>query len=195
MQRRRVAWTLAVAPALGGWYVAHAFAHTVAPPDSAIHERLHDGPTYLGLAPFCIAACVMLVLAAVAVVSIETVRAPRRGRAAMALFGLLPPLGFVVQDAVERTLLGSGWTADAVLEPTFVAAIAMQVPFALAAVAVAYLLVAAASAVRDALAYRDVPRVVMHVLLRWPAHTPDAVPAAAFALGHGQRAPPLPLRS
>jgi len=62
------------------------------------------------------------------------------------VFACLPPVVFFVQEHVEHLIShGVPWTLAA--DPTFVAGLCLQAPFALAAYLVARLLVAAAAAI------------------------------------------------
>jgi apolipoprotein N-acyltransferase len=75
-----------------------------------------------------------------------TAAAPARMRLPRWVFACLPPLVFFVQEHVEHLIShGAPWTLAA--DPTFVAGLCLQLPFALAAYLVARLLVAAAAAI------------------------------------------------
>ena len=75
-----------------------------------------------------------------------TKTAPARMRLPRWVFACLPPLVFFVQEHVEHLIShGAPWTLA--VDPTFVAGLCLQAPFALAAYLVARLLVAAATAI------------------------------------------------
>jgi hypothetical protein len=105
---------------------------------------------------------------------------------------LVPPLGFAVQEHLERVIELQEFPFTAALEPTFIVGMAMQVPFALAAVLLARAVLALGHALgrRFARAPRPPARAVPPPL---PA-PPDAELArrSVLATGHCERAPPLP---
>lgn len=194
MQRRRLAWALCLPLAVAGWHVAHVLAHSLVPAGAGVHADPHTGHDYLGLSPYALTLCVAVGLLAAVIVVFAWIHGRRRARPSLWLFAALPPLGFFLQNALERALVGAA-PDGGVVEPTFLVALALQLPFAVAAAAVAYLLLVAAAAVREALAFHDPPRLVAPVLVASPAHQIDLEPRAVLAYGHGQRAPPLPRRS
>ena len=131
-----------------GCLAAHSLAYHLVSNPKERHGYLAFAPLFLGA------------LAAVAVVG-----AVRRGRThSPALFALLPPVAFVVQEHVERLQLVA-------TEPAFLLGLALQLPFALAALVTARAFLGLADLVAEALAAR--PRV-----LRAP---PLPVPTAALA--------------
>jgi hypothetical protein len=80
-----------------------------------------------------------------------------------------------------------------VLEPAFLVGLALQLPFAIAALLLAHALNALGfwlgRALARTLAFRRVVPVVPPSLLRLPA-SPTLVTRSVLALGHGPRAPP-----
>jgi len=103
---------------------------------------------------------------------------------------LLPLVGFSVQEHLERVIhLGEIPTAAAI-EPTFLLGLALQLPFALAAFALARLLLRAADHVGRALRARP-----PHPRVRPRGHAvrprPVALPLQRVAgLGYTERGPP-----
>jgi hypothetical protein len=73
------------------------------------------------------------------------------------VFAILPPLGFTVQELVERWQVVGGLPWWMVLEPTFRIGLALQVPFGLAAFLVAHLLLRAAHRLAGRSVRRDAP--------------------------------------
>ncbi len=132
----RLAWTL-VAPLLALASLAgHQAGYRIAVPNAAARADAlaHDGHGYFALLPLVTGALVALTVLALAA------RARGAGRSALPLWlaAALPPLGFVVQETLER-LLGthhSGLHAM-VTEPAFLAGLACQLPFAVLALLLA----------------------------------------------------------
>jgi hypothetical protein len=134
MSRRAVAWLLTLPLAFGGAEVAHAIAYGSARPGDGLHG-------YLSLLP--LAAGV-----AVAALLVGLVAAARGGeRPSARPFALVGPLAFLLQEHLER------WHApwQTLAEPAVLLGLALQIPFALLAYAVALSLFTAAHAVVRAL--------------------------------------------
>lgn len=153
--RRGASWLLSVPLALAGCVAAHALAYRLVAPDA--HERAHllaaSGHGYLGHVRYGIAVVVALVLAAF----LRQAALAARGHEPSGptrFVALVPPLAFVVQEHLERALHDAGFPLDAWTQPTFLVGLALQVPFALLALAVARLLGRAAVALGRLLARR-----------------------------------------
>jgi hypothetical protein len=105
-------------------------------------------------------------------------------------FGLLPMIGFTLQELMERWLSGSPVPLEFALQPTFRVGLLLQLPFALVAYLVAKLLLRAASRVgrvlRGALA---TPRAA-GTSLRWVVLEACAPRWDVLAGGHSGRGPP-----
>jgi hypothetical protein len=132
----RLAWTL-VAPLLALASLAgHQAGYRIAVPNAAARADAlaHDGHGYFALLPLITGALVALTVLALAS------RARGGGRSALPLWlaAALPPLGFVVQETLER-LLGTHHAGVGTMlhEPAFLAGLACQVPFALLALLLA----------------------------------------------------------
>jgi hypothetical protein len=123
----------------------------------------------------------------------EGLRGRRPSRPPLPLFALLPPLGFAVQEHLERLTATGRVPDDLMTEPTFLVGLALQLPFALAALLVAYALRALGlglgRAVAGTLAFRGRVRVAPRTPLRLAAPA-MVITASVLALGHGPRAPP-----
>jgi hypothetical protein len=157
--RQRLAWGVALPLALAGTQAAHALAYALVYPQASLRGAAlaTTGHSYFAWLPFVLgggAACALLSLGGAVI-------AAARGRSAHVapawVFGLLAPTVFVLQEVIELSLhIGTvGWRA--ILAPTFLPGLALQLPFALAAYLVARLLLRAATALGRALA---VPRPV-----------------------------------
>lgn len=119
-----------------------------------------------------------------------------RGRQARALpawaFALLPPLAFVLQEILERSLHLGTFAWQAALAPTFVPGLVLQLPFAAAAYVAARLLLRAAERAGRALALAR-PRVSPAPLAAAPRPA-EAPPLGGNPLSRllAKRGPPLP---
>src|SRR5438045_779231 len=103
-------------------------------------------------------------------------------------FGLLPPLGFAVQEFLERWLSGALFPWWMVLQPTFRIGLLLQLPFGLAAYLVARLLLRAADEVGRALGRQ--PRCPQVGLSPAWAVSPSWVPRLSVIGSHAGRGPP-----
>lgn len=165
VKRLGAPWLVSIPFMAAGCLAAHSLAyHLVSVPEER-HGYLAFAPLFLGL------------LGAVAVVG-----AVRRGRVRSPLaFAALPPLAFVVQEHAERLEL-------VVAEPAFLLGLALQLPFALAALVAARAFLGVAERVIGALAARS----------RTPRATDTAavaavvdVPCLTLSIGScSSRAPP-----
>ena len=172
--RRSLAWLVAVPLMLAGSQIAHVLAYRWAYRDAGVRldALVRTGHGYLSLLPAALA-----VAGAVALLSlVVTAGDAARGRRARALpawaFALLPPLGFVVQEHVERWLYSGVLPWHEVAAPTFLPGLVFQLPFAALAYLAARLLLRTAERLGRALAPTPPPRPRLLSL-------PFAPPAAA----------------
>ena len=136
--------------AIVGSQLAHAAVYRIVSPDA--HERAHllagTGHGYLAHAPLGLAiVCVLLAMALVA----EWHSAGDGGPTARPwplLFVAVAPVLFVLQEHFERLLHDGGFPLGAAVEATFLLGLILQLPFALAAYALARVLLAAARVAR-----------------------------------------------
>jgi hypothetical protein len=172
--RRRLAWGVAIPLALAGSEAAHALAYALVYPEAHVrglvlgatgHGYLDWLPLALGLA----AACAVLTLAAAAFDA-------ARGRAARSapawVFALVAPAAFALQEVLELSLHTGTFGWRAVLAPTFLPGLALQLPFAVFAYAAARLLLRAARALGATFARRPVRGLSFFFAL--PVLTPHA---------------------
>ena len=106
---------------------------------------------------------------------------PRRGRRSPLVFAALPPLAFVVQEHAERLEL-------VVTEPAFLVGLALQLPFALAALVAARAFLGLADLVVEALTARCRRRRAP--VLAAPASAFDLPRPSPLAGSRSSRAPP-----
>jgi hypothetical protein len=188
--RQRLAWFSTAPLMLGGLLAGHALGYrlAIADPHARADALAHSGHGYLGYAPFALAVCLGVLLAALVLQGLTGFRGEQRRPAASPLIVLLPPLAFVVQEFLER-LIHAGhvpWTTA--FEPAFLFGLAFQLPFALAALLLAWALDSAARAVGRALA--AMPQPIFPALAPIPVRVAAAPRPTGLARGYGERAPP-----
>jgi hypothetical protein len=152
--RRGAAWGLALPLALVGSQAAHAVAYALVYPQAGTRALtlFATGHAYLSYVPLLLAGAGAAAAVALAVTALDAaVGRPVRDVPAWA-FALVPPVGFAIQELLELSLhTGTlGWRA--VLAPTFLPGLLLQLPFALAAYVAARLLLRAAEQVGSAFA-------------------------------------------
>jgi hypothetical protein len=191
VNRRPLAWLLAFPLMTAGSLLAHGLAYRLVAPQSGARADLLDrtGHGYLEAAPFILGACLAFVLAGLAAhASRGSRRAPARAPAWP--LALLPLLGFACQEHLERLVATGELPFSAVTEPTFLVGLALQLPFALAALLAARLLGRAAEALGWALTGVTLPQPALRA-------SPSRQPVVALlpngprlAAAHSGRAPP-----
>jgi hypothetical protein len=151
------------------------------------------GHAYLGYTPALLIWGVALIVAGVFLCVGEGLRDRRPSQPPVRLFALLPPVGFAVQEHFERLVGTGGVPHDLVTEPTFLVGLALQLPFALVALLLAYALRALGfgfgRGAARALAFRGPVSVTPPRLLGCAA-SGTLIPAFVLTPGHGPRAPP-----
>jgi len=183
----RLAWLLSLGLAAAGGLAAHSVAYRVAEPhdERRAHMLEETGHGYLDpalLGTLCVALIVVGFTGRV------LADAGRADRPPLWLFALAPPLGFALQEHAERALHHDTLLL-AVLEPTFLAGLLLQLPFALAALLAARALLAAADAVARNIGSPPRPRLGPDASLALPGTY--RIPSSPTLIGaRGQRAPP-----
>jgi len=163
--KRGAPWLVSVPFMAGGCLAAHSLAYHLVSNAEERHGYLAFAPLVLG------------VLGAAAIVG-----ALRRGRAHSPLFfALLPPLAFAVQEHAERLQLVA-------TEPAFLVGLALQLPFALAALVAACAFLGLADLVAEVFAAR--PRARRAPALLAPAAALAAPRAMLLSGPRSSRAPP-----
>ena len=189
--RQRLTWLSTAPLMLGGLVAGHALGYRLAFADA--HARAdalaQSGHSYFRFLPLALAVSLGVLLAGLAFQALAGFRGQPRRAATSPLIILLPTIAFVVQEVAER-LLHTGhvpWTLP--LQPAFLFALALQLPFALAALIVAFVLDSAARAVGRALS--EAPRLVFQPFVPQPVRVAAVSRTAGLARGYGERAPPL----
>jgi hypothetical protein len=192
--RRSLAWLVAVPLMLAGSEAAHALAYRFAYPD--LHVRVQallvTGHGYLRWLPLALGVAAAVVALSLLVTAVDAARgrAPR-GLPAWA-FALLPPMAFVVQEHLERLLHTGVFPWHEAGTPTFVPGLALQIPFALLAYAIARLLLRTAERAGRVVARVAPPRPrLMPIVLAAPAAEPPLPRVALISSGLAKRGPPL----
>jgi hypothetical protein len=193
--RRGLTWLLVLPAIAVGSQVAHAIAYWWAYPQASLRvtELADSGHGYLTYAPAALAFLAAVQVVSFAVVVVDRLRGrPMRGLPAWG-FLLVPELGFVLQEHLERFIVAGTfpwWTA---LEPSFWRGLVLQVPLGLAAYLVARILLRTAETIADAVRARRTRPVSSHAPVAFlrPAKVflPRPAPLACLA---ADRAPPLP---
>jgi hypothetical protein len=195
MRGNRAAWLIPLPLAVTSWLGAHCLAYWLVSPGGERHMGMHavDGHAYLGYTPAVALWGLALLLAGLVVCVWAGMRDGRLAPPPIRLFVFLPPLGFTLQEHIERLIGTGGVPPDLVLEPTFIAGLALQLPFAVAALLLAHALSAIGFGAGRALCHRlAFPRRLLGAAtprLQFPAR-PLGAASAVLAPGHGPRAPP-----
>ncbi len=190
--RHRLAWVFAVSLMIAGSQVAHALAYRAVAPDLHVRVRLlaGTGHGYEEYLPLMLGVGFALELAWL----VRTVLEARRGRRptrqlAAWPFALLPPLAFTIQEHLERLVHTGVFPWHAVLAPTFLPGLLLQIPFAVLVYLCARVLLGFAQELGQALAGQP-----LRIAARAP-RAPLAVEAPrrlrpALVSGRSERGPP-----
>ena len=109
--RRLAAWAIAI-PLMGaGSQIAHVFAYRLVYPESRlrVQELLATGHGYLAYMPLVLGFGAAVELAAFASILVGTIRRRRYPAVRPWTFALLPPLGFALQELLERWFAGASF--------------------------------------------------------------------------------------
>jgi hypothetical protein len=176
---------------LAGLLAAHALGYRLAinDPHARADALAHGGHSYFTYVPFALSVCAGVLLGGLALQALSAFRGEQRRPATSPLIVLLSPVAFVAQEVIERFLHTGQVPWTTAIEPAFLIGLALQLPFALAALLLAWALDSAARAVGTALAIA--PRPTFHVFVPAPVRVSAAPRPAGLARGYGERAPPL----
>jgi hypothetical protein len=188
MSGPRVAWLTSLGLLGAGWITAHVLSYVLFVPHAERGEMLsRTGHGYFRPNDL-IVLCVLVALAG----AVALVFAPSAHCATSPyLLGLIPPVGFVIQEHVERTVSGGAFPTHLVTEPRFLVGLLLQLPFALAALLFARALVRFTEALRHGHGGMRRPKLAT-VELSWaPTLEPRPLLPSALAFGRSERAPPF----
>ena len=192
MNRARIAWLLSLAFMGIGGLVAHVLAYRLVEPDHEMRDGMlmASGHAYMSHWRLCLAVCATVAVIGLVASIVSQVRRSRVARVPLWVFGLVPPVGFVLQEHLERWLHHGAFPHAAALEPTFLIGVLLQLPVALLAFVVARALLAAADVLVRTLGGLPRARVAAAGLWWQPVSVVAPSPRRVLARGYGQRAPP-----
>lgn len=193
MRLRRLAWLLTLPLTVLGSVLAHSLSYRIVAPEAPTRAQLlaDSGHAYLAYAPAVLALATAAALLALAGQAAAAARGPARARVAAWPFATLPLLSFALQEHLERLARDGSFPAGAALEPTFLVGVALMLPLAVLALAVARVLLAVSAAIGCALGEKRAPspRPAPLLALSLPETLiPRLRPLPSGAAG---RAPPL----
>ncbi len=189
--RRGLAWLFALPLMLAGSQAAHVLAYRWVYPSTNVrlHALFVTGHGYLDRLPFVLAAGGAVALVALVFAGADAARGRHVERLPAAAFALLPPVAFVLQEVLERSVHSGTFVWQAVEAPTFLPGLALQLPFALVAFLVARLLLGAAERAGRALAAAP-PRTPFAIALQRPPRPVATRRRSPLADRLAQRGPP-----
>jgi hypothetical protein len=193
MGGRRAAWLVALPLVAAGWLTAHGLAYVLVAPDPHHREEVlaETGHGYLAAAPSVLAFALTVLACGLGLAVCDGARGAAGRPVPLWPVALVAPLGFAAQEHVER-LLALGAFPGAALEPSFLVGIALQLPFALAALLVARAVIRVGEALGQRLRVTR-PRAVHGAIgLCRPRSAPALARLPVLATGHAERAPPRP---
>jgi len=193
MSRRNAVWLITLPLAIVGSQVAHAAGYRLATGEGELaHVLASSGHGYLAYAPFVLGVCAAFVLVALVRELAGALGGDdRASRPSALLFSILAPAIFVAQEHFERLAHDGVFPTSLLVEKTFLLGLALQVPFALVAYALARFLLGAARAVAHLLASPRVAR--LRRSSRWERDDVWSPAGVATGLRFGPRGPPSAL--
>jgi hypothetical protein len=189
--RRGLAWLFALPLMLAGSQAAHVLAYRWVYPstDVRLHALFMTGHGYLDRLPFVLAAGGAVALVALVFAAGDAARGRHVERLPASAFALLPPVAFVLQEVLERSVHSGTFVWQAVEAPTFLPGLVLQLPFAVAAYLVARLLLRAAERAGRALAATP-QRTVFFITPQRPPQPVTGRRRSPLAHCLAQRGPP-----
>jgi hypothetical protein len=156
--RRGLAWLVAVCLMLAGSQVAHVLAYVWVYPQAGVRLRvlLASGHSYMDLMPLVLAVAAAVMLISLLVSGVDAARGRSLRPVPAWAFGVLPLLGFALQEHLERWIATGAFPWHAAGAPTFLPGLLLQLPFGLCAYVVARLLLRTAERLGRALVSRSV---------------------------------------
>jgi CDP-diglyceride synthetase len=151
-----------------------------------------SGHAYFGYLPLALTVSLGVLLAGLIFQAAAGFNGASRRALASPLIVLLPPIAFVVQEFSERFVHTGQAQWTLVVQPAFLLGLAFQLPFALAALLIAWALDTAARAVGRV--FRDLPTPEFQAFVPQPARVVAVPRTAGLARGYGERAPPFSRR-
>jgi len=160
MRRFLLAWFLALPLVAVGAQLAHWLGYTAAAPDAAVRAELltTTGHGYLAVLPVLVTVSTGLVFAVLLLVALDGFRGRSHPRVQRWPFAVVPFLGFIAQEMVERGAAGGGVSLATLVETPVLLGLLLQLPFALVAFAIAVVLTRVAGRLGNALAGGSIRR-------------------------------------
>jgi len=189
--RQRLTWLSTAPLMLTGLLAGHMLGYRLAisDPHARADALAHSGHSYFAYVPLALMVSVGALLAGLAFQAAAGSRGEPRRAVASPLLVLLPPIAFTVQEVVERLVHDGSFPWTLALQPAFLLGLALQLPFALAALLIAWVLDTTARAIGRALSSRAwTPRLSF---VPGPVRLVVAPRAVGLARGYGERAPPF----
>lgn len=190
MDRSKVAWLLSLPLSAAGMLLAHEFAWELGGHEheaEAGHGYLQYGAVFAAL------GAATLIVAATAQLIRGVGGAGIAGAPSARVFATVPIVGFLLQEHLEHLVAARELEVTFFLSTPFLLGLALQLPFALAALLVARLILGlVASVVRAVSALGIVPgRTSLRLLIPL---VPELAPRPVLATRSAGRGPPLRLR-
>jgi len=192
MRRRLLPYLIPAALTLAGSLAAHFLAYRIASPHDHERERLLEGTGhgYLNYVPVILACLLALVAVGLGGEIAHAIRGGSRRPVRVWQFGLVPFVAFVLQEHLERYFHSGGVPLDLALEPLFLIGLALQAPFALAALAACRALLGFAHRAGRALgSLPSLPRLRSEPV-SWPVSDYRFSLSSPFARCNPKRGPP-----
>jgi hypothetical protein len=193
--RRAAAWLLAMPLMVAGSQVAHILAFRWVYPEAHVrfaallatgHGYMLGSPAFWPLLLGALGG--MELIALLWTIGCELRRTRHCSVPAWA-FGMMPPVGFAVQEFLERWLAGVSFPWQVVMEPTFRVGLLLQLPFALVAYLATRMLLRVAQTVGRVLREPDVLAPVLFCRC-WAVCAAQPLRGAVLAALHAGRGPP-----
>jgi hypothetical protein len=195
MRSRTLPWLVALPSVALGLVAAHLVGShlAVAHVREVVETAGEQSSTHAASATVVAAFLGVMVLAGSAVLAGCLRNRVGVGKPAPMLFLILPVIAWPVQEFLERIAHPEGGLGvHALLDPSLLRGILLQIPFAIAAYFLARFLLKVVSKIVAALATRRSRAHRESTAIRRPATSARPVRTRITALRHAQRAPPLP---
>lgn len=191
--RRLLAFLVCLPVSVMGILIAHQAGYTLLASDAQARAELlaRTGHGYLGHLPIVVATLVALTLGSL----VADVIGARRIRSTVPVrawhFAAFAPVGFVLQEYLERIVFSGAVPLDAWHQPTMVVGVLMQLPVALFSWLLALALLRVAPRIQVAIASPPRPRpTVSRADVLWVCCQVARVQRPLLAAGAAGRAPP-----
>ena len=189
---RLKAWLIVVPLMVAGTEFAHALAYRLVYPQSSIRLRVLEatGHGYLAWAPFALGVGAALLAVGVGTAVTDALRGDSPHPVSPWVFGLLPLLGYGLQEFLERWVALGGFPWWMVEQPTFRVGMLLQLPFALAAFLITRWLLRVAEQVGMVLRPAPPPLSLCAMRRLWSQIVSSPLRPSGLAAGYAERGPP-----